>query len=71
MDNNNKNSNNLLWILATIGAVVAIAGIAYAVVKFCLPDYLEDFDDFDDFDDIDDFDDYDDVVDEAEKKDEE
>jgi hypothetical protein len=50
---NNKNSNTLLWILATIGAIVAIAGIAFAVVKFCLPDYLEDFDDFDDFDDID------------------
>ncbi|MCR4840542.1 MAG: hypothetical protein K5848_03255 [Lachnospiraceae bacterium] len=66
---NNKNSNTLLWILATIGAIVAIAGIAFAVVKFCLPDYLEDFDDFDDFDDIDDDLDLDDDE-EEEKKDE-
>ncbi len=41
-----------LWtFLAILGAVVCIAGIAYAVVKFCMPDYLDDFDDFDDFDD--------------------
>ena len=53
-ENDNKNKNNLLWILAIIGAVVAIAGIAYAVYRFFTPDYLEDFDD--DFDE--DFDDY-------------
>jgi len=39
--------------LAIIGAVAAVAGIAYAVYRFFTPDYLEDFeDDFDDdFDD--------------------
>lgn len=44
----------LLWILAVIGAVTAVAGIAYAVYRYLTPDYLEDFDE--DFDD--DFDDY-------------
>ena len=51
----NKTGNKLLWILAIIGAVCAIAGIAYAVYRYMTPDYLEDFDD-DDFED--DFDDY-------------
>ena len=45
--------NTLLWILAVIGCVAAVAGIAYAVYRFFTPDYLEDFEeDFeDDFDD--------------------
>lgn len=48
-----KAKNTVLWILAIVGAVAAIAGIAYAVYKFFTPDYLEDFEeDFeDDFDD--------------------
>lgn len=48
-----KKKNCLLWVLAVIGAVAAVAGIAYAVYRFFTPDYLEDFeDDFeDDFDD--------------------
>ena len=43
----------VLWTLAIIGAIAAIAGIAYAVYRFFAPDYLEDFeDDFEDeFDD--------------------
>ena len=46
-----KAKNTLLWVLAIVGAVAAIAGIA--VYKFFTPDYLEDFEeDFeDDFDD--------------------
>lgn len=44
-----KKRNNLVWILAIIGAICAIAGIAYAVYRYMTPDYLEDFDD--DFDD--------------------
>ena len=44
-----KKCNVILWVLAIIGAVVAIAGIAYAVYRYFTPDYLEDFeDDFDD-----------------------
>lgn len=44
----------ILWILAIIGAVAAVAGIAYGVYRFFTPDYLEDFeedfgDDFDDY----------------------
>ena len=50
-----KKENCILWVLAIIGAVAAVAGIAYAVYRFLTPDYLEDFED-DDFDD-DDFDD--------------
>ena len=49
-----KKKNCILWVLAIIGAVAAVAGIAYAVYRFFAPDYLEDFEE--DFDD--DFDDY-------------
>lgn len=49
-----KQKNCILWILAIIGAVAAVAVIAYGVYRFFTPDYLEDFED--DFDD--DFDDY-------------
>lgn len=49
-----KTKNTVLWALAIIGAVAAVAGIAYAVYRFLTPDYLEDFEE--DFDD--DFDDY-------------
>ena len=44
-----KKCNCLLWILAIVGAVAVIAGIAYAVYRYMTPDYLDDFDD--DFDD--------------------
>lgn len=51
----------LVWVLAVIGAVVAVAGIAYAVYLYFTPDYLEDFeDDFDDDFDDDFFDEEDD-----------
>lgn len=48
-----KIKKTILWILAIVGAVVAIAGIAYAVYRFFTPDYLEDFDEEfeDDFED--------------------
>ena len=48
-----KKKNNILWVFAIIGAVAAVAAIAYGVYRFFTPDYLEDFeDDFDDdFDD--------------------
>ena len=49
-----RTKNTVLWALASIGAVAAVAGIAYAVYRFLTPDYLEDFEE--DFDD--DFDDY-------------
>ena len=49
-----KQKNTVLWVLAIVGAVAAVAGIAYAVYRFFTPDYLEDFeedldDDFDDY----------------------
>ena len=39
-----EKKNTLLWVLAIIGAVVAVAVIAYAVYRYFTPDYLEDFD---------------------------
>ena len=44
-----EKKNVLVCVLAVIGAVVVVAGIAYAVYRYMTPDYLEDFDD--DFDD--------------------
>ncbi|NLL80483.1 MAG: hypothetical protein GX234_12015 [Clostridiales bacterium] len=44
-----KKDNTVLWVFAVIGAIAAIAGIAYAVYRYLRPDYLEDFeDDFED-----------------------
>ena len=59
-----KQKNAVLWALAIIGAVAAVAGIAYAVYRFFAPDYLEDFEEdfYDDFDDY--FEDEDDDKDE-------
>ena len=56
-----KKSNTLLWVFAVIGAIAAVAAIAYAVYRYLTPDYLEDFeDDFDDDFDDDFFEDEDD-----------
>ena len=49
-----KNKNAIVIVLAVLGAIAAVAGIAFAVYHFFAPDYLEDFEE--DFDD--DFDDY-------------
>ena len=48
-----KIKRTILWILAIVGAVAAIAAIDYGVYRFFTPDYLEDFEeDFeDDFED--------------------
>ena len=63
-----EKKNVLLWILAVIGAVVVIAGIAYAVYRYLTPDYLDDIEDEfeDDFFD-DDEEDYMDDEEEAEE----
>ncbi len=46
-------SNVLVWVLAIIGVIVVVAGIAYAVYRFVNRDYLEDFEDeFEDEEDI-------------------
>lgn len=48
-NNSDKQKNTVVWVLAIIGAVAAVAAIAYGVYRFFTPDYLEDFeDDFDD-----------------------
>lgn len=48
-----KEGHTLLWILAVIGAIAAVAGIAYAVYRYLTPSYFADFDEDidDDFDD--------------------
>ena len=40
-----KKPCKLVWVLAIIGAVVAIAAIAYAVYRYFAPDYYDDFED--------------------------
>ena len=52
-----KKCNVILWVLAIIGIIAAVAGIAYAVYRFVKPDHLEDYEDDieDDFDYDDDF----------------
>lgn len=50
----NEKSCKLCWILASIFAVLAVAGIAYALYKYFTPKYYDEFDDEfedDDFDD--------------------
>lgn len=48
-----KEKNNVwLWILAIIGIIAVCVAVGYAIYKFLVPDYLEDYDeDFEDFDD--------------------
>lgn len=49
MNKKEKEENKIVWALAIIGAIAAVAGIAYAVYKYLTPDYMDDFDeDFDD-----------------------
>lgn len=50
-----KSTNPVVVILAVIGAIVAVAGIAYAVYRYFTPDYLDDFED--EFDDEEEFED--------------
>ena len=53
----------ILWALAIIGVIAAVAAIAYAVYRYFTPDYLEDYDD--DYDDRFDDDFFDDEEEEA------
>jgi hypothetical protein len=67
---NEKKCNTVLWVLAIIGAIAAVAGIAYAVYRYMTPDY-DDFDDeFDDDFEDDFFDDEEDEETEPEKENE-
>lgn len=42
-----KCTKKLGWILAIIGFVAVVAGIAYAVYRYCTPDYLDEFEELD------------------------
>lgn len=46
-----KKTHPVVWILAIIGAVAAIAAIAYAVFRYLNPEYFEDYDFEDEFED--------------------
>ena len=50
-----KKFNVLVFVLAVIGVIAAVAGICYLIYRYFNPDYLDDFDDdFDEeFDDSD------------------
>lgn len=64
----NKKNNTVVWVLAILGAIVAVAAIAYAVYRYFTPDYLEDFEeDFEEEFDDDFFED--EVEEETEKED--
>lgn len=52
-DEKSKECNILLCVLAVIGAVLIIAGIAFAVYKFVAP-VDDDYDDYDDDEELDD-----------------
>ena len=56
----------VVTILAVIGAIAALALIAYGIYRFLTPDYFDDYDDDDDFDDEDFDDDFDDDFEEEE-----
>lgn len=49
-----KNKNTIVIILAVIGAIAAVVGIAVAVYKYLTQDYLDDFDSDDMYDNFDD-----------------
>lgn len=49
-----KNKNTIVIVLAIIGAIAAVAGIAFAVYKYLTPDYLDDMDSDDMYDSFDD-----------------
>lgn len=38
-----KKPCKLVWVFAIIGAIVAIAAIAYAIYRYFTPDYYDDF----------------------------
>lgn len=40
-----KKTNKWVVVLAIIGVIVLIAGVAYVVYRFFAPDYLDDFED--------------------------
>ncbi len=49
-----KNKNTVMIVLAIIGAVAAVVGIAVIVYKYLTPDYLDDIDSDDMYDNFDD-----------------
>lgn len=57
--NDKKGKNVLFWVLAVVGAIAAVAGIAYAVYRLVTRDHLEDleegWEDDEDFIDEDEF----------------
>jgi hypothetical protein len=48
-----KSFTVILWVLAVIGAIAAVACISYLVYRYMTPEFEDDYydDDFDDFED--------------------
>lgn len=54
-DEEKKKISPFVTALAVIGIIVSVAAIAFAIYKYLIPDYFEDYEDFeDDFDDFED-----------------
>ena len=49
-----EKKSKVCWVLVTILAVAAVAGIAYALYKYFTPKYYDEFDDDFDYEDFDD-----------------
>lgn len=49
-----EKKSKVCWILVSILAVAAVAGIAYALYKYFTPKYYDEFDDDFDYDEFDD-----------------
>lgn len=49
-----EKKSKMCWVLVTILAVAAVAGIAYALYKYLTPKYYDEFDDDFDYDEFDD-----------------
>lgn len=66
-----ERKSRVLWVLAVIGAIASVAAIAYVVIRYFAPKYMDDFDgdfDYDELDDDFDFDDDDDLDDSENSK---
>ena len=49
-----EKKSKICWVLVSILAVAAVAGIAYALYKYLTPKYYDEFDDDFDYDEFDD-----------------
>lgn len=63
-----QRKSRIIWFLAIVGAVASVAAIAYAVIRYFAPGYLDDFDGDFDYDELDDDFDFDDDLEDSKEK---